>query len=76
MRVSRHPNNSANWGTHLSMTHLRTTLRRVAARAQRASGEFIGWVGVALIAYGLGLIHPALAPITVGLAFLAAARSE
>lgn len=53
-----------------------TALHRLAARARHASGETIGWVGIALIAYGLSFLHPALPPIAVGIACLAAARSE
>ena len=51
-------------------------LRRLAARSRHASGEAIGWIGIALIAYGLSFLHPALPPIAVGIACLAAARSE
>lgn len=49
-----------------------TRLRRLAAR----SGEVLSWAGVLLIAYGLTYIHPALPPIVLGVACLAAARSE
>jgi hypothetical protein len=55
-------------------------LRRARARLLRLSGEALGWVGVALIAYGLSHIPgwwgAVLPPLIIGAALLAAARSE
>ena len=54
------------------MKFARALTARRAARLMGAHRDILALAGILLVAHGLGQLHPALAPIFVGVAFIAA----
>ena len=54
------------------MRKIRAVVVRLTRLTRANVGDGIVLAGILLVAHGLGQLHPALAPIFVGLAFIAA----